>query len=242
MTAMGLLVLTANGKSQISATGCGIVSEYEARMAPAAAVESGIVMALEPLPFGLAGLTRSSVLMGFPKIGTAGWISGRTSPAWTEITLGGRMRIPVGTGFAFGLSSALSLNMARSFSPEANLRIGLNAQAAFELWSCAMAIDEIAVVGAVARPSLRCGVMHNLDEHEIALDVRITADSRFSLLAVDHWRINDVLRLATSMSTAPFSMSFTTRWASASDLDVMAGLRIVEFLGIQPHVAIRWQW
>jgi|GEM_PF-2377751 len=240
VTFMGLLAFAGISQSQISATGCGILSETDALKAPAAGIEQGVVAYLEPLPYGIAGLTYGMLLLAVPSWGGTIWVSGRTVQQWADVSIGGRKQIFVGKNFAFGLAPRLRYQQARGFQAVVDVLVDVNAQTDLHGWTLGVSLNAVDIVGNQARPTIQCGAKKEVDTHALSVDVGISGQGSLALILVDHWRITPLIQMCTALSTAPLSCSITGRLAYSNDLDFIAGLTFVNALGATPRLAIRW--
>jgi len=226
--------------AQLSASGCGTISEADAAEAPALPVRSALSVRIRPVPVGLPELSTLRIGFGVTSLQLGGWIDGRGNSDWTDVTVGAHMRWTIDSAYAFGIAPRFRSQWFRGFASKHAMHWDVQATTTYNSLTVGIALRDIPVAAPVPRPFLHASMMVDLSELRVALDMGMNAETEVWIGVTADVLIGDKLRIVGALRTQPAVMHVAMRCAVDPDHSITAACSYRPDIGITPEVA--WIW
>lgn len=228
--------------AQPSASGCAVVSMADVAEAPALPLQSALSIRARPAPLGLTELSSLRVAFASALLQLGGWIDGRGSADWTDLTLGTHLRWTVDSVFALGIAPRVRSQWFRGFASRHSMLWDVQATAHYGTVTAGIALRDLPVATPVARPFIHAGAMINLDDLRIALDLGANADAQIWIGLSTEIRAGSMLRVTAALRTLPISITGAA-WAEMDHQNAISLACIYrQGLGITPELGWIWQF
>ena len=231
---------TCRLQAQLSASGCGMISEADAAEAPALPVGSALSVRIRPVPMGLPELSTLRIGFGVASLQLGGWIDGRGNGDWSDVTVGSHMRWTIDSAYAIGVAPRVRSQWFRGFASKHAMLWDVQATATHSSLSFGIALRDVPVAAPVTRPFLHASMMVDLSELRVAIDMGMNAETELWIGVTADVVLSGALHIVGSLRTQPAVMHVAMRCAVDADHSITAACSYRPDIGITPEVA--WIW
>ncbi len=226
--------------AQTSASGCGILNEYDAAEAPAVPVSSNVYVRARPAPLALPELSSLRVGLGLRDYHAGAWLDGRGGPGWTELMLGARIRWTVDSTFAVGIAPRVRSQWFSGFTSRHTATWDVHAVADFGSLHMGIALRDIPLHTQTSRPFLHTSAMLDIANTRVAFDLGMNASDDLWVGLTAELPVTASMRLTASVRTLPTSMHAALQMPIDTTQSIAVSCRYQQDLGITPELV--WIW
>lgn len=226
----------------VDVTGATALTLSDRLLAPSAPYEaSWCTVTLKPAAYGLAALSRGSVVAAWWQGDLCAGLEGMAGGGWTDLSLITTLRIPFTTAFSFGFRGSAMRRGADGFAPVVGGALSPHVRIILDpTWSVVCSVDDLLQFHTRFQPpsgTLRLGA---------AWEGAVTASAVISVSAVSApdlqmsavASVRPELDLRARIGTAPLRVAAAVRLAVASLPGVTADVEWVGPLGVRSTWAI----
>lgn len=226
--------------AQLSASGCGRISEADAAEMPALWLRSAVSIRLRPAPMGIADLSTLRIGLCVESLQLGGWIDGRGNGDWTDVTVGAHMRWTVDSAYAVGIAPRIRSQWFHGFDARHAMLWDVHAMATVTSVTLGIALRDIPVAAPVSRPYMHVSAMVDLTPLRVALDLGMNAATELWIGVTADVVMDDVVHIVGSLRTHPALLHAAVRYTLDARHSISAACSFRPSTGVTPEVA--WIW
>lgn len=243
LTWAAVLLLSVRSLFGQSCTGTTALTMTETVTRSAAPILSDDILSISaiPLPYGIAGLTSSSILL--THAGTlrgAGWLTGQTGGGWTDLAANVLVSHPFTDFTTCAATLHGTLAGARGFPFIASLGLSVGVRTVLDsTWEYAAMIRDVVMFPRGREPSFVVGTgRHMTAAWSLALDATVVPGTGLGLSISTRHRLDTMFLVRGELSTRPISIAVAGAIHLADGPLIGIELRHVELLGIRPSITV----
>lgn len=240
-----MLLLSAHSLTGQSCTGITALTTMETVTRSAAPALSDDILSVSatPAPYGIAGLTTSSILL--THVGSlqhAGWLTGRTGGGWTDLAANVLVAHPFTDFTTCAMTLQGTLAGARGFPFTAFLGLSVGVRTTLDsAWEYAAMIRDVVMFPRGREPSFITGMGRRMSSAwSLAFDAVVAPGTGIGLSISTRHVVDTTFLVRGELSTRPISIAIAGTLRLTDDLLIGITLRHVELLGIRPSVTVEW--
>lgn len=237
------LLLSASSLAGQSCTGITALTTMETVTRSAApTLSDGILsMSATPLPYGIAGLTSSSILLTYAgSLRGAGWLTGRTGGGWTDLAANVLVSHPFTDFTTCAATLRGTLAGARGFPFVASMGLSVGIRTILDgTWEYAAMIRDVVMFPRGREPSFIVGIgRHMTASWSLAFDATVVPGTGLGLSISTRHLPDTTFLVRGELSARPISIAVAGALRLTGGPLIGLELRHVELLGVRPSITV----
>lgn len=238
-----VLLLSVRPLAAQSCTGITALTMMETvtRSAAPALSDGTLSISATPLPYGIAGLTSSSILLTHVgSLRSAGWLTGRTGGGWTDLTANALVSHPFTDFTTCAATLHGTMAGARGFPFTASLGLSVGISTTLDsVWEYAAMIRDVVMFPRGREPSFIVGIGRRMTTTwRMAFDATVAPGTGIGLSVSTRHLVDTTFSIRGELSTRPISIAVAGALRLADVPSIGIELRHVELLGIRPSITV----